>query len=468
MKRISLLPILMLALSFSFYSCSDDDDGSGNLPPVMNNTIADVVIANENYSVLEAALIKTDLVSTFQGSSEYTVFAPNNQAFQDFLSDNGFASLDEVPTDVLTQVLLYHVVPGNLQAADLQTQYYSTLSLEEDSQAYLSLYADTSSGVELNGATAVITPNIEADNGVIHGIETVLSLPTVADLAIYNDNFNTLVTALGNGGNTTDFLGLASDPSADITVFAPTNDAFDTFLNDLGVTLPDVSGAVLDNLLRNHVVARSVASTQLSTMYVNTEATFDATSNKLSMYINTENGVTLNGQSNVILADVVGVNGIIHAVDAVVGLPTIVTFATADSTFESLVSALTRETSFTYVDLLNTENGTSPAPFTVFAPTNDAFADLLTELGASSLADIDAATLEATLNMHVITGTNVTASDLTSGAVTTAGGEMITIDASNATITDPNSRVSNIIVTDVQASNGVIHAIDKVILPALP
>lgn len=159
-------------------------------------------------------------------------------------------------------------------------------------------------------------------------------------------------------------------------------------------------------------------------------------------------------------------NGVIHAVDAVIGLPTVVTFATADATFSTLVSALTRPDQPDFVAVLSTSAGTAPAPFTVFAPTNDAFADLLTELGETSLDAIGAATLTATLNTHVIAGANVRAEDLTSGDVATLG-ETITIDATNATITDPNGRVSTIIVTNVQASNGVVHAIDKVILPQL-
>ena len=102
----------------------------------------------------------------------------------------------------------------------------------------------------------------------------------------------------------------------------------------------------------------------------------------------------------------------------------------------------------------------------MFAPTNDAFADLLTELGANDLSDIETATLTATLNTHVIAGANVRAEDLVDGSVTTLGGD-IDIDASNASITDANGRVSNIIVVNVQAANGVVHAIDKVLLPQL-
>ncbi|SHI78603.1 Uncaracterized surface protein containing fasciclin (FAS1) repeats [Mesonia phycicola] len=320
MKKQNLFSILLLVCSFTFVGCSDDDDSTSDA--MDDSTIAEIVIESENYSSLEAALIKADLVTTLSGDTEYTVFAPDNDAFAEFLSDNGFNSLEDVPTDVLKQVLLNHVIQGEVESDEISTGYVTNLAVEETSQANLSMYLDTSNGVTINGEVAVVNADIDAENGVI------------------------------------------------------------------------------------------------------------------------------------------------HAVDKVIALPTVVTFATADPNFSILVNALTREDSFSYVSTLSTPAGSSPAPFTVFAPTNDAFADLLAELEVSDLSDIDTETLAATLNMHVIAGANVRAEDLTSGDVTTLGGD-VTINESNATITDANGRVSTVIVTNVQATNGVVHAIDKVILPAL-
>jgi uncharacterized surface protein with fasciclin (FAS1) repeats len=146
-------------------------------------------------------------------------------------------------------------------------------------------------------------------------------------------------------------------------------------------------------------------------------------------------------------------------------LPTVVTFATADPNFSILVSALTRESSYTYVETLSTANGTDPAPFTVFAPTNDAFVDLLGELKLENLADVKTETLTSTLNTHVVAGANVQSSGLSDGmSIQTLGGTLTANVTGGATLTDSKDRVSNIIVVDVQASNGVIHAIDKVVL----
>ena len=185
------------------------------------------------------------------------------------------------------------------------------------------------------------------------------------------------------------------------------------------------------------------------------------------MYVNTSEGVMLNGISTVTTADVSADNGVIHIVDAVITLPSIVTFAAADAaTFSELVGALIRADQPDYVSVLTTANGTDPAPFTVFAPTNQAFADLYAELGYAGIDDVDGAILTATLNTHVVAGANVRAEDLVTGTVVTLG-DAVEIDATTAIITDPNGRTSQVIVTNVQAANGVIHAIDTVLLPQL-
>ncbi|WP_375238999.1 fasciclin domain-containing protein [Aurantibacter sp.] len=268
-----------------------------------------------------------------------------------------------------------------------------------------------------------------------------------------------------------DLLG-ALIASGDKTVFAPTNAAFEQFLMDNGfAALSDVPDAVLTQVLLNHVIdGSSLASTDLagSTGYANTLA--DGPNNtKLSIFYNGNNGVTLNGISTVSTPNVNTTNGIVHIVNTVIGLPDVVTFATADPNFSILVDALTRETSFTYVSTLQTDNGTSPAPFTVFAPTNLAFAELLTELNYNTLGDIPTSTLSATLDTHVITGNNYQDTAFQSGTTyNTLGGDLtFTSTTDTTTLTDENDRVSNIIATNVQATNGVIHVIDKVVLPPL-
>lgn len=279
-------------------------------------------------------------------------------------------------------------------------------------------------------------------------------------------NYGLLLQALQKAdGN----LDVVLNSAGTYTVFAPDDNAFTDFLDAKGFnSLDDVPTDVLSQILLNHVVAGSFKSTDLSSGYISTASTATPNSMEMSMYVSTENGVTLNGSSSVTGADNMLQNGIVHLVDKVIDLPTVVTFATADPVFTTLVAALTRSDQPDFVTILSTPNGTDPAPFTVFAPTNDAFGDLLTELGASSLDDIDGETLTATLQHHVVGKANVTSDMLTDDmTVSTLGGEITANVTGGATLTDKNDRVSDIIATDVQASNGVVHVIDKVVLPPL-
>ncbi|MBS3739538.1 fasciclin domain-containing protein [Mesohalobacter halotolerans] len=251
------------------------------------------------------------------------------------------------------------------------------------------------------------------------------------------------------------------------TIFAPTDDAFSNVdLN--GLSNEELANVLLYHVLVGETFAQSPGITQqpiFSTGYYKAAATENITGNDnpLDLYVNVVDNVVINGNSTVTVADLNANNGVVHVVDQVLTLPNITTFAVADPTFDNLEAALTRSDQPDFVGVLSTPNGTDPAPFTVFAPTNTAFGNLLAELGLNELADVPQQTLTNTLNSHVIAGANVRAADLTNGTVQSLEAEL-TIDADNATITDPNGRVSNIIVTDVQTANGVIHAIDKVIL----
>ena len=221
---------------------------------------------------------------------------------------------------------------------------------------------------------------------------------TITGKAVATADLSILVQALQKAGLATTLQG-----AGPYTVFAPTNAAFTSFLNANGFTsLNDVPVAVLKEILLNHVLTGKKLAVNLSTGYEKTLAKGGAsTTNALSMYVNKTDVVKLNGVSMVTTADILASNGVIHIVDKVIGLPTIVTHATANSNFSILVSALTRTDQINFVGILS---GTaSPSPFTVFAPTNDAFVSFLTETTYPSLAAIPTSVLDKTLKYHVIT-----------------------------------------------------------------
>ena len=283
---------------------------------------------------------------------------------------------------------------------------------------------------------------------------------TITGIAAGNKDFTLLVEALTKVDLAKTLQGVGP-----YTVFAPTNAAFTAFLKTTPYTsIKDVPAAALTQILLNHVVSGKVKSTDLSTGYIKTLAKGSASStNTLSMYVNTASGVKLNGISKVVTADVMASNGVIHIVDAVIGLPTIVDHAVANPNFTTLVTALTYNPASGFAGILS---GTASSPFTVFAPTNDAFGAFLTETGYSGLAAIPANVLEKTLKYHVVAGANVQSSQLTNDQiVTTFSGQNVTVKFTPTRLLDVSGRNCNIIATDVQCSNGIIHVLDKVLLP---
>ena len=288
----------------------------------------------------------------------------------------------------------------------------------------------------------------------------------IVETALDTSDLSNLVAALSVAdGNLLDVLS-----GGEYTVLAPNNFAFETFLTDNGfASLSDVPTDVLSNILLNHVITGTVNSAALVDAgygYTSTNAT-NMDGDNLSLYFDTSNGVVFNGDSSVISADIEASNGIVHVVDEVIVLPTVVTFAASNPAFATLVAALTREDHTTdFLSILSTT--TEPAPFTVFAPTNDAFGSLLSELGLNALGDIPLSTLEATLATHVVVEANVRSTDLVNGMQITTIGSPLTVSlTAGAQLVDTNNRISNIIAVDVQAYNGVIHVIDKVLLPTL-
>lgn len=459
MKSIFKLRNLAYLLLIVFVAaCIDDDNNTKVIPMEAQPDIAETAIATADLSSLVAALTRAELVATVQGGGPFTVFAPTNDAFATFLSDNGFATLEDVPVDVLTQVLLNHVVAGKSLSTDLSTAYISSSSTAGVDGKNLSLYVDTSGGVKINGAT-VTTADVEASNGVVHIVDKVIGLPNIVDHAVLNPALTSLVGALTADDNTT-FTDLLSNAEEKFTVLAPVNDGFTAFMNPNSNDINDV--------LSNHVlVGSALAAADLANSYANTAAT-NSDGDALSLYVNTDDGVKFNGTSTVVIADIIATNGIVHAVDQVIDLPTVVTFAVADPNFSTLVEALTTLTpTVDFVSVLSAQGGNGDDPFTVFAPSNDAFAALAAIPGEAGLIPV--------LQHHVIAGANIRSGDLTADGTTTTPA---TLEGDTFTITLPGTEgnIANvvdgsnndgigIVAVDVQAVNGVIHVLDTVLLP---
>ena len=311
LKKISLLLITLIAFS----SCSSDDDNA--VVPQPQN-IVEIALDSPNLSSLVAALSAADgdLVNVLGGDGPFTVLAPTNEAFATFLAANNFGSLEEVPTDVLSQILLNHVIMANVTASDLTTAGagYTNTSASGPNNNAMSLYFNTSDGVTFNGVSTVSTADIEASNGTIHIVDAVIGIPTVVTFAAADPSFATLVTALTELTPATDFVDILQGEGP-FTVFAPTNDAFSA-LTEVPSEEP------LTQVLLYHVVAGNVTSSDLNNPGETTAATLQGDS--ITITLPGSEGTIANvtdasGASDIgiVAVDVQAGNGVIHVLNKV-------------------------------------------------------------------------------------------------------------------------------------------------------
>ena len=280
----------------------------------------------------------------------------------------------------------------------------------------------------------------------------VIETNTIVDIASGDAQFSTLVSALQR----TDLVATLQGDGP-FTVFAPTNAAFTA----LGVDLATISDDALTEILLYHVLGAEVKSTDLAEgqTYASTAAATGPGGNPLSILVEKSgSAVKVNNLASVTSADVNADNGIIHIVDNVIMPLDLVGHAQANSNFSSLVSALAGAPG-ELVSVLQ-----AAGPYTVFAPVNtgfDAISDVVATLSADQLASV--------LTYHVISGANVLSTDLSNEMVVSAvnGQDFTVLIGDGVQIQDAGGNTSDVLVTDVQATNGVIHALGTVIIPSL-
>jgi uncharacterized surface protein with fasciclin (FAS1) repeats len=464
-------------------------------------TLVDLVVEAENLSVLEAAVIKAGLVDTLNSEGPFTVLAPTDEAFVALLAVLGdnYNSLDDFDTEeelaLLKDILLYHVIATEVFEADLAPGNVPT-ALADNSLEIIASNDTFVIGDASDTNANISATDLTASNGVAHIIDKVLlpqsaidfvtslSLKTIVEIAVETDDLSLLVEALvqANAG-LVELLGTEGP----FTVFAPTNEAFAAVLHALGENYNSLADfdteeekALLVDILTYHVVSGTAAfSGDLSS------GQQIPTAQGESVGINITNGTVhvedaTDTNASVVMPDVEASNGVVHVINKVLlpqsaldfitslSLKTIVEIAVETDDLSLLVEALVQANAG-LVELLGTEG-----PFTVFAPDNHAFAALLDALGDDyhSLSDFDTeeekALLVKVLTYHVVVGTAAFSKDLFDGQeIPTAQGESVKINITGSTvhIEDATSENATVSLPDVEASNGVVHIINKVLLP---
>ena len=446
--------------------CSDSNDPvSQEQEQEQTKSIAQIAAMDETFSTLVAALEAADLVETLAAEGNYTVFAPTNAAFEALPAGTVDALLAD-PTGDLTKILLNHVINAEVSAAEVVTLTEAT-TLQGDKV----MIEVVDGEVILNGTVKVISTDIMANNGIIHVIDGIL-LPdlttevveeeeeeeveeevdtttlTITEIAASIEDFSTLVTAL----QAAELDGVLNGTD-NYTVFAPTNAAFGALPEGtLETLLADPKGDLADILLYHVVGAKVPAADVVGLDYATT-----AQGSKVTIEV-VDGKVILNGTTEVTSTDIMAKNGIIHVIDAVI-LPSdapmsITDIASSNADLETLTAAVTAAGLATTLS----EAGN----YTVFAPTDAAFDALPAGTLDALLADAEGS-LKDVLLYHVI-GSEVNAGEVVKlTEATTLNGAKISIEVVDGKVILDDT--SEVIITDIIASNGIVHVIDAVITP---
>ncbi len=469
----------VFSLGLLFLASCDDDDNGGDMPdPEPTQNIVEIAQGDDRFEVLVDALGSADLVTTLSGAGPFTVFAPTDAAFEALIaSTDGVDELEDISQASLTQILQYHVANGKVLAADLM-----------DGQTVPTLFSGNSltigvsaSGVTVNGAD-VVAADVEATNGVIHIINEVLipdgfvielAPQTIAEIASGNESLSLLVDALERVPS---LLDAAGDETATLTVFAPTNDAFAALLTTLtdatGNTfegLDDVPDYVLERVLEYHILGSAKTAAELA----DSEETLEGSSISVD-------GTVINGSANVVadLVDISASNGVVHVIDAVLvpsfilnSLNTVLEPAIfdAEGRFTTLVAAVeTAELAGALTD--------ADATLTVFAPTNDAFTAYIDASDFADASELLASDMLGDILLYHVLGATVPSSAIVEGASSAPTlyedddedeiGEVVYISNNGDDGIFLNGG-PQVIIADLEEGNGVVHAINGVLVPPM-
>lgn len=511
----------MLLMSLLFMACTTNDDivaDNQTVNEIEDETTTDeptveepteetvvllnlneVINANDELSLLSEAIIKAGLEETFSEDGPNTVFAPSNEAIEelfDLLGDefNSFEDFNGfLEVELLRRILTFHVTQANLLSRDFVagelTTLYDNTTIEIIASDDVFAIRDAS---PIN-ANFLAVDHL-ATNGTLHIIDKilvpeevaeVLDLPSATDskpikeLIEETDEFTFLEEALV----LTDLLETLGEQGP-FTVFAPSDDSLTTLLAFLGEEFTSIEDfdseeeiAWLREVLLYHVVPGLLTSSDF------TEGPLITLSgeNTLALLDRGDQFSIIDGtsfQANIIVKNITAQNGMIHIVDRILVPESILNAlaGTVSSAFEQvMISDENLKTSLELFRLVQNSmdlEALSNKEFTFFLPTDQAFEDLFNALGYDTLESFNSEAgqevLKDILSYHCVENRKVTTTDFTTGEIlSTYQGEKIKVqtDVNGVYLLDKTESASKVIIADEEILQGVIHVVDKVLLP---
>ncbi|WPP49542.1 fasciclin domain-containing protein [Catalinimonas niigatensis] len=468
-KKLPFLFICLFGFSLIFSACSDDDEGT---PPRPTDDLLDIISSTEGLESFDT------LVSLLgQGannrltSGEYTVFAPNNAAVQKLLSSIGYQSLVELRSDILQNILFYHVVANTYLEANQLDSTITTLGFSQIS------FEQEGDSVRINPDSqperTVVTNSFQASNGVVHVTNEVLLSPgmidleplfgsvagimlTLRDIPSQDPNFDGGLSTINNVLNAANLLSTLNG-SSNYTVLAPVNTAFDDFFF--------TSNENVTQTANYHVLEGNVD-------FANSDRMLTTLSGQNLYVSNVENNTYLNGRPIFDLGYGADNGRVIHMLD-------VLKPAVPLAEMVEYIEALSGNTFTIFKKALEETAIEVPANSTIFMPTDAAFeaAGIITTIDSVALeaeaARIAPAVLSSILQKHVVPDNILFSPDFEAGTLTTLNGAIaVTLEGQNGTITLNDNNAATETNANLQfpannlVENGiVIHVVTQALLP---
>lgn len=335
MRKLLVLLTILSVLNIVLPTLADHH---AELPTIAELVIESASADEAEFTILLAAVQTADpavlealIADDASDEGQLTVFAPTDAAFEAALESMEITAEDLLASEDLTDILLYHVVAGRVMAEDV----VALLEDEEDDGSFdvetlNGKYATISTEMDniyINDAQIVAT-DVEGKNGVVHVIDSVLMpLPTIAETVIASaegdmPEFSILLAAVLAADEAV--VETLSDPAQDLTVFAPTDAAFEAALDALGVTAEELlANEGLTGILLYHVMSGEILAEDVVALLEENDGMIEVEmlDGNLATVEAVEDGITIAG-ANIIATDVMTANGVIHVIDAVILPPT--------------------------------------------------------------------------------------------------------------------------------------------------
>jgi len=436
-KAMMTFMVLVLLIS-----CNNDSDTIQE-----DRNIMQILMVQNNFSTFQEMIMRTDLADELSSDGPFTLFAPTNEAVDNFLFEQGFTRQQLMESSELRDLVLYHIMAGRLLSSQIPVGDMETLSPNQNLS-----FSIEDNAITINGNTNILTPDVEARNGVIHGINRVLMAPedttednTVIGVLGRDENFSLLGAAVAAAG-LSDMLS-----TSPVTVFAPTDEAFEAYLEENEMEWAEFIGNenLISSILLNHTLEGVVALADLESGSTNTAL-------NRPIFLSVGEGVYLNGRARVLDGDIPAENGVIHTVDLVLrpASRNLSEFITDQEDFTQLASAVVR--------LGMVEEFTTGGPYTLFAPNDEAFAAAYEALNVNGINEIEEAVLRDIINYHLVPG-YIFSTDMEAGqSLTSVQGETLVVNPAEGTVANGTFQIGRI---NRLTTNGVVHVTNSLLLP---